>query len=858
MQQKVFRDITQSLEALRQSNPNFFLSGEKLYQVGGVQVLSQGKEYFEVQVDDTFGDFMVSYKLNEKISGECSCKASDWCSHRVAGLLQIKETLQQHKVHTNEEGKAYTREGMIKRVLAEREQRAAKEDYQLIYADNIHGEHKIINNKGVSYKITLQDFRKKQGYCTCSDFATNKLGICKHLIFAFNINQDKKQKQPYPFLEVFLDPKKEYAITWFYPDRLNSEIKELLNLYFGKEKHIAPNKVMTFFGFVKEAKKYKQILIRPEVLYKIENEFDKHILAQRKAATKLDFSPIKATLYPYQKEGVEFATFSKGVIIADEMGLGKTVQAISTAVFKKQIFGFKKTLVIAPASLKSQWIREIQKFSKEKAEAIEGSPEERALRYQKSDAFFLVINYETVLKDVSALNKAKIDFIILDEAQRIKNFETSTATSIKAIRKNHSLVITGTPIENQLADIYSIVGFIDPTLLAPLWEFSYQHCYFDKQNENKITGYYNLKLLKEKLKPVLIRREKKDVLSQLADITHIDVPVEMHPVQQDFHASYAQSISGILGKKYKTSYDWQMVTMYLQSMRMVCDSSFLVDKETNHSPKLAELEEILLEKLDIQNNSRKIIIFSEWTTMLAIIGKMLAQKGIGFTELTGKVPVKNRKDIIKEFEENPDCRVFLSTEAGGAGLNLQVADTVINFELPWNPAKKNQRIGRIDRLGQQNKSLTVINLITRSSIEMRIVSGLLVKQDLFDSVLKSDNFMDEVDFSEKGRSQFLKQLEESMAEFTSSSPIEPKDETPKEVQPKTPIDSSEPEESDEQNRRNEQEVKLQELEQVMNKGMDFLAGLFKMSTGKDLSTDSNKIEIDRQTGEVIMRFKVDL
>jgi ERCC4-related helicase/predicted nucleic acid-binding Zn finger protein len=862
VEQNLFVDITEVLEKLLISDrfKSNYILGEKLYQAGSVQILSQGKEYFEVEVEDTFDDFNVSFKFDEKLAGDCSCKAVDWCSHRVAGIMQVKESLERTKPHSNEEGKAYTREGMIKRVLAERAERAAKEEYKLVYADNIHGEHKLINAKGIIYKVTLRDFENKQGYCTCSDFATNKLGTCKHLIFAFNATQTVKQKQPYPFIEVYLDPLKDNLITWFYPERLPEEVENLVKLYFEKDGTVALNKVMTFFGFIKEAKKHKQILIRPGVLDKIEREFDNHILEQKKSVVKLDFSLIRATLYPYQKEGVEFATFSKGMIIADEMGLGKTLQAISTAVFKKQIFGFKKTLVISPASLKSQWKSEIEKFSDEKAEVVEGFPDERTERYLNSDAYFLIINYETVLRDITVLNKANIDFIILDEAQRIKNFETVTANAIKSIRKSHSLVITGTPIENKLADIYSIVGFIDPALLAPLWEFSYQHCYFDKQNGNKITGYYNLQLLKEKLKPVLLRREKKDVLSQLNNITHIDVPVEMHPIQRDFHTSYAQSISAILGKKFKTSYDWQMVTMYLQSMRMACDSSFLVDKETSHSPKLIELEEILLEKLDLRNNSRKIIIFSEWTTMLAIIGKMLVKNGISYTELTGKVPVKNRKKIIKEFEENPECRVFLSTEAGGSGLNLQVADTVINFELPWNPAKKNQRVGRIDRLGQENKNLTVINLITRDSIEMRIVSGLLVKQDLFDSVLNSDNFMDEVDFSEKGRSQFLKQLEDSMAEFSDFSNTEMPSEAAADV---TAFVSSEPAKIDiidheEKIRREAQETKLTEMEQVMSKGMEFLAGLFKMSTGKDLTSGNNTIEIDRETGEVVMRFKIEL
>lgn len=750
----------------------------------------------------------------------------------------------QQAAHSNEEGKAYTREGMIKRVLAERRERAARAQYKLIPDENTHGEHRLITPQGASYKITFRDFEKKTGYCNCSDYATNKLGTCKHLMYAFDHFEEKNRRAPYPFVEIFLDPLQDYLITWYYPHPLPQPAEALLRLYFGPERHIPAQRTMMFFGFVKEAAKHKQILVRQEVLDKIEREFDRHILEQKQESVKLNFSLIKGELYPYQKEGVTVATFRKGVIIADEMGLGKTLQAIATAVFKKKIFGFKRTLVICPASLKAQWKEEIEKFTKEKAELVEGPPAQRAKSYAASGAFFLITTYETVLRDVAAINKAGMDFIILDEAQRIKNFETLTANAIKSLRKNHGLVITGTPIENKLADIYSIAGFIDPGLLAPLWEFSYQHCYFDPLNENKITGYYNLQLLKEKLKPVLIRREKREVLDQLNSITRMDIPVEMHPVQADYHTAYARTLSALLTKKFKTPYDGQMITHHLQNMRMVCDSTFLVDKDTDHSPKLLELEEILLEKLDIYNNKRKIIIFSEWTTMLTIISRMLAKNAIGFVEFTGNVPVKDRKKAIREFEENPDCRIFLSTEAGGAGLNLQVADTVINFELPWNPSRKNQRIGRIDRLGQKSSNLTVINLIMRNSIEMKVASGLVLKQDLFDSVLNSDNFTDEVDFSEKGRAQFLQLLEESIADFTSGT-----------YEPPMPDDEAEASSSDP---GEEDTPRLEELEEVMNKGMAFLSSLFKLSTGKEFQREGSRVEIDKETGEVVMRFSVNL
>jgi superfamily II DNA/RNA helicase len=311
----------------------------------------------------------------------------------------------------------------------------------------------------------------------------------------------------------------------------------------------------------------------------------------------------------------------------------------------------------------------------------------------------------------------------------------------------------------------------------------------------------------------------------------------------------------------------------LANMRMVCDSTYLVDQNTNESPKLVELEYMLMEKLDIVNNEIKLIIFSEWVKVHKLIGKILRKNKVGFVELSGKIPVKRRGDLIKKFEDDPKIKVFLSTEAGGAGLNLQVADTLINFELPWNPAKKNQRIGRIDRLGQKSKKLTVYNFITRLSIEERIAAGLVVKQNLFEGALDKASDMDFVDFSSKGRSQFIEQIEAMVDELEVTLPpeeqpviegVEEQQQEPEEDQLELDFseegmeekDSESPDNTSEPSSSRRAEPRAQELEQVMNNGMQFLAGLFKMSTGKDFDVENQSVSVDRETGEVTMKFKL--
>ena len=578
-------------------------------------------------------------------------KPTEWNACSIAALLQLSEKITAFAQTNPPSGMKYSREGMMKRVLEERQDRAQKAEYHIEWANNIYGEHILRNEKDVAYRVTLRDFDRQIGYVDSSDLRTNKLGTTKHIMWAFNElknNPDlyEKMSKEYPFVEIYCDPLNDYKITWFFPHELEKEEEKLINSFFKSGQFYPNEKAKEFLNFINKAQDFDRIYIRSEVRKKVADAFNKEMLGRLKNVARPDYSVINATLFPYQKDGVEFALFREGTIIADEMGLGKTLQALTVAILKKQIFDFKRTLVICPASLKYQWKREIEKFSDEKAVVVEGRPKEREKIYEESDAYFLIINYETVLRDGFFINQNPADFIILDEAQRIKNFETKTAQNIKKLKRKHNLVITGTPIENRLVDLYSIVQFVSPDFLTPLWEFSYQHCFFDVNQKNKVTGYYNLQNLKERMQELLIRREKRNVIRDLPNLTQINVPVNLHPDQQDYHSGFAKGIAKILRKKFKTAFDWQMLMNLLTQMRMVCNSTFLIDKKTNFSPKLSELKRVLVQKLDLLNSKRKVIIFSEWTRMHVLIGEVLKELEIEYVELSGKVPVKKRGRLV--------------------------------------------------------------------------------------------------------------------------------------------------------------------------------------------------------------------
>jgi len=883
--------------------------GEIIFNNCDCQILSQSAVSIEFLLNVAGEKESVEYSLliddDLNLIPESNGERTGWNRFSYACLLQYELELDLLDPKEKTEHKKYSRQGMIKRVLDERSQKAAKASYRIRWANNIYGDHILTNEKGYHYKVFLRDFEQETGYSDSWDSKLNKLGTTKHIMYTFN--ELKKNERLFdrlnktcPFIEIYCDPLNEYKITWFYPHQLPVAEQLLVSRHF-KKQHFIENtepEIKSFLTFIEEAEEFETICIRPEVREKVERAFELSLLNELEETQQPDYSLITADLFPYQKEGIEFALFRKAVIIADEMGLGKTLQAIAVAVLKKQIFGFQKTLVVCPATLKSQWKKEIEKFTGEKAHVVTGTPDERKRQYGDGNFFFFIVNYETILRDSLAINKAGMDFLILDEAQKVKNFETKTSSAIRRLQAKHTLIITGTPIENRLIDIFSVVGVLDPYFFGPLWEFSYRHCLFDPEKTNKINGYYNLQTLNSQLSDILIRREKRAVLDQLPNVQQIDIPVDISHEQDEYHTSYAKGISQIIRKKFLTAYDLQRLQLLLTSMRMVCDSTYLIDEETNVSPKMEELRDILINQLDVIHTDRKIIIFSEWIKVHKLIGRMLRENKIGFVELNGKVPVNLRGELIKKFENSPECKIFLSTEAGGAGLNLQMADILINFELPWNPAKKNQRIGRIDRLGQKSAKLTIYNFITRNSIEQQIAAGLLVKQSLFDGVLDSNSKTNYVDFSTKGRSQFIEQLEllinklESEAEkdipvdddpdevdvheevteheddgITSSEPEYPEDEAtaPTRLPISAEVSGEEqqavPQETPEEPKSTPSatiESKAAELEQVMNNGMQFLAGLFKMSTGKDLGMEGQQIKVNKETGEVTMTFKLPL
>ena len=881
-----------------------FERGENLFALGNYSLVEEDTEHrlYSYSFDGSYGDYRVSINLGgNPPSGTCTCPYPyKGCKHVVAACLDIaarQKRAESLRVEAQVPHEFLTPEEIKAVALESRKERAKQEDLSLIRGETYKGRHWVRTPKGKEYELTIYKPGEGSGHCSCPDFATNHLETCKHLIFACNeLSADdawpeQAETEVFPFVHFTWNSRLQSPCC-YYEGIEDNELREAVEKLFNEKGVYTRDSIQGLY------KIYSRFSDTIEAL-----QFDEHLLERmeellyRKEMRKLekkslDFSFLKTSLYPYQEEGVRFAVFKKAAIIADEMGLGKTLQAISTALLKNRIFDVKKVLIICPSSLKSQWEQEIRTFTDASAIVISGSRKKRRDTYFESPAFFKISNYEAVMRDILTIAEWKPDFVILDEAQRIKNFETKTHRAIQSIPHTHSLVITGTPIENKLEDLYSIIQFSDPTLLTPLWAFAAQHFKLSKHKKGKVLGYQNLESVHEKIRPLLLRRKKTDVIDNLPEKVENNYYIDLSAEQEEIHRGYMSSLLPLIGKKFLTPMDIKRIQKILLAMRMTCDSTYLIDKKTNVSPKLVELVSILKEQ--VVENRRKAVIFSEWTNMTYLIGKVLSELGLDFVEFTGKVPTDKRQLLIDEFRNNPECRVFLSSDAGGVGLNLQNSDFLINFELPWNPAKLNQRIGRVHRIGQQSESVNVINLISKNSIEEKVYAGIHLKQELFDAVLEGAS--DDVDLSQENKNRFVnqvralfegEQIEEGVG-LEKAPPAELDEQTPhylnpevfREKEAEVDIEAEEFEEAGQEGMESVRDAdalrrenfsgqessssssghtaSAEQMEAVLNQGMGFLNSLSMMATGRPLAEGEGKkaVEVDRETGEVVMRFKL--
>jgi superfamily II DNA or RNA helicase len=635
---------------------------------------------------------------------------------------------------------------------------------------NLDARHPIFSNfrvgsqSGLDYAVEIRDLRERQFACSCVDFRINGLGTCKH-VEAVLLHLEARARKPFKAAQEMDSDRIDIV-----PDAAASTLR-LMGDRKGLQKPLRDlfdADGLLRDGAAEEAIERLSHAAHPRL--RISQEVEPWILAQRRASERKvlrkDYEhrvqagswPANETtvpLFPYQREGMLHLAFNERALLADEMGLGKTIQAIAACALLHRLSQAERVLIVTPASLKTEWEEQIRRFTPLPYQIVFGGPKARLCAYGHAP-FFTIVNYEQMVKDALTVNaELKPDIVVLDEAQRIKNWSTQTAQAIKRLESRYAFVLTGTPIENRIDELHSLMDFLDPTVLGPLFRFNRE--FYRLDDRGRPCGYQNLARLNARIKPYLLRRRKADVETELPDRTDKTFFVPLSDGQKKAYADHEAEVMRLAAKARRrplTQSEQDKLQRELAMMRMICDTNYILDPNDTVCPKLGELEKILEECRD--NADVKVIIFSEWERMLLLVRDLCQKHDLGLAWHTGSVPQLRRRAEINLFKTDPECRLFLTTDAGSTGLNLQNASVVINCDLPWNPARLEQRIARAWRK-HQTRPVTVIHLVSEGTIEHRMLGTLAQKQALAEGVLDLKGDLDAIAFG-GGKQAFLERL----------------------------------------------------------------------------------------------------
>ncbi|MFK7986270.1 MAG: DEAD/DEAH box helicase [Sandaracinaceae bacterium] len=627
------------------------------------------------------------------------------------------------------------------------------------------------------YAPRLLSFAPLRVSCGCEDYRRNGLGLCAHglavLADVFSRPRARKRAElgredlsvrldwdpvrpllgidePWSRLRFRAAGRAEFARDWD-EGRRDPATGCLLGPGWLRPPHSSCAK-----SVVKAAARYAQRCpdrVSPAAKAVVEEELGRYAgEAPTPHAVERSLQSLKLELYPYQRQGVLTACSQARLLLADDMGLGKTAQAIGTAHALSELSRVRRGLVVVPAALQGQWMREWGAFTDVPLTTVLGRPSERRALYRDTTDGFLLISYAKLRRDQTALAEWAPDLVILDEAQRIKNADTMTARAVKALRPPYRLALTGTPLENRLTELASIVEWVDEGALEPKWRLDPVHGGPGQAR--------HLSTIRARIAHCFLRRRRAEVLSQLPTRTDSSTPVPLTAEQAGPHESAGRKVARLsrLAKQRPLSPAERLELLkHLTTQRMAANGvaqlrfeetwPAIVDHRWDEvdpamlaAPKLEALREVV-EQLVI-TQGRTIVVFSQWRRMLRLAWwatrDLLEREGLRSVFFTGGESPRARDRSLVELHDDPLTRVLFATDAGGVGLNLQrAANACVHLELPWNPAVLEQRVARIHRLGQADP-IDVVQLVTQGSIEARIEGLVAAKRSLFEGLFDSD------------------------------------------------------------------------------------------------------------------------
>ena len=584
------------------------------------------------------------------------------------------------------------------------------------------------------YDVEIRSLIGDVNTCACPDFDKNGLGTCKHVEkVLLDLRRTKagraalKNGGVSPCLEVCVQQPERQPIVVM-PDSAAETARSWITRFIDARHQLRSPWEATLTVFLREFRNAEpdiaaQIRVSSAVyhlasaverrrrLQQSRNEFAEGFRQQQQARNFLRFP-----MYDYQVDGMLHLAFGGRAMLADELGLGKSVQAIAAAKILRQLWDVQRVLIACPAALKSDWEQQIRKFTDLPCRTVHGPRQRRLELYRDCTEFFVIMSYDQIDRDEPEIATILApDLLILDEAQRIKNWRNKTARAIKRIDTEFAFVLTGTAFENRIDEIYSVVEFIDPHIFGSLFRFNRD--FYQLDDCGRPVGLTNLTDLFRRLQPVMLRRKSSDVPGQLPRQIENTYFVEMLDRQKRRYNDCEQQLCRALDKRAEDADKHHHTQTLLDSMRMVCSSAALVEPNVNEAPKLDELLRILSDTWD-NNAERKVVVCSEWPQLLEQLRERLEANAI---ECAVCLCGTERDEAIKQFQKSPACRLLLLADADGAEVSLDNVDMLVNLDLPWDTTCLDRRIRAVS--GKAAGPVGIVHLVAERTVEHRLLNA---------------------------------------------------------------------------------------------------------------------------------------
>lgn len=690
------------------------------------------------------GDFeVVLWPERGRLAHRCTCPS--WrnpCKHEVAAAMVLRQSLAVDGGGSRRGARpapaaASAGKEDAARAEAMRERIAAAQRESISLRPEDPPDLRAGSPSGFSYRVRLRGGVDGPHSCDCPDFEANRLHACKHTERVRLLLRRRRLSLPARHRSAAMRPGIYLSFGEVIEPRLfgtpaGKGSVALRRAFDGDGVPLRP--------LAREESELRRWLagfgswVEPEALAWLDRRIERRPVLPGGRIARL-VPPLSLRPYPYQWTGAEFLARTGRALLADEMGLGKTVQALlAAAALHEASPPARRVTVVCPASLRGGWQEEIRRWLGEEAVLLEGPTRQRA-RVIAERPRWLITHYEQVLRDHGEHAAHPPDLLIIDEAQRAKGLRTRTARVLKSIDSRYLFALTGTPLENRLEDAYAIAQLIDQRLLPPLWQIDRDH-FVRRKKGRRVLLYRNLGALRARLAPAFLRRRKEDVALELPERVRSVVMVPMHAAVEGTYEDVMGQVIRIASKKVILPADLERMQRLLVIARRCCNGPHMLGldvaaREDRKVPKLAELEQALRDLC--LGEERKAVVFSEWTDMTERVEALCRRLRLPAFHLRGAVPVKKRPALIRAFSETKGPAAFISTDAGGVGLNLQAADVVINLDLPWNPARLEQRVARVHRIGSR-RTVQEILIVCKESVEERILHLHDTKRNVLENI----------------------------------------------------------------------------------------------------------------------------